>query len=99
MATLTVRKFSISPDAGEPLDFTESVDYFVDIFRDLGFERSGTYTFRYSDLECMMKAELTPSKEGYFLWMYVQALDEHAYRLRQIVEAFGANLVEAARRS
>ena len=99
MATLTVRKFSISPDAGEPLDFTEGVEYFVSIFTKLGFERSGTYTFRYSDPECMMKAELTPSKAGYFLWMYVQALDEHAYRLHQIASGFGAYLVEGSRRT
>jgi hypothetical protein len=98
MATVTVRKFAISPDPGEALDFTEGVDYFVDLFRDIGFEQSGTYTFRYADAECMMKAELTPSKDGYFLWMYVQALDEHTYRLHEIADAFSAHLVEATRR-
>lgn len=98
MATVTVRKFAISPDPAEALDFTESVDYFVGIFTGLGFEQSGTYTFRYSDGECMMKGELTPSKDGYYLWMYVQALDEHAYRLGEVAAAFGAHVVDNARR-
>ncbi|MCK6489049.1 MAG: hypothetical protein L6R48_12080 [Planctomycetes bacterium] len=98
MATVTVRKFAISPDPAEALDFTEPVDYFAGAFTELGFEHSGTYTFRYSDGECMMKAELTPSKDGYYLWMYVQALDEHGYRLEEVAEAFGAHVVENARR-
>ena len=98
MATVTVRKFAISPDPGEALDFTEGGDYFMNLFKELGFEQSGTYTYRYADSECMMKAELTPSKDGYFLWMYVQALDEHTFRLVEIADVFGAHVVEATRR-
>ncbi len=97
MATVTVRKFALSPDPEEVVDFTEDVDWFADQFKKLGFSRVGTYTFRYSDDECMIKAELQRSKEGYYLWMYVQAGDEHAYRLSEACDLFEASLVEGKR--
>lgn len=99
MATVTVRKFALSPDPDEVVDFTEGIDYFASALEDLGFKKTGTYVFRFSDNECMLKAELTPSKDGYYLWLYVQALDEHSYRLKEVAEAFGAHLVDNARRS
>lgn len=97
MATASVRKFAISVDPEEVVDFAEKLDYFEEIFKDLGFEQNGTYAFRYNDQECMIKAELKPSADGYFLWMYVQAEDEHAYRLHEIAEAFEAHVVEQAK--
>ncbi len=98
MATVTVRKFALSPAADEVLDFTEEVDYFDSSFADLGFAKVGTYTYRYQDSECMMKAELSRSKDGYFVWIYVQAMDEHAWRANEIADTLGAHLVENARR-
>ena len=98
MATVTVRKFALSPDPDEPLDFTEPIDFFSGHFEALGFEVSGTYTFRYSDSECMIKAELQRSKDGFFVWLYVQAMDEHAWRVQELTEAFNAHLVDSTRK-
>lgn len=97
MATVSVRKFAISVDADEVVDFAEKLDYFEGVFGGLGFAQTGHYTWRYSDAECMVKAELQPSKDGYFLWAYVQAEDSHEYRLREIAEAFGGVVVDRAR--
>jgi hypothetical protein len=97
MTTASVRKFAISVDPDEIVDFAEKLDYFEDILKDLGFEQSGNYAFRYNDQECMIKAELLPSSDGYYLWMYVQAADEHAYRLQEIAAAFEANVVDRSK--
>ena len=94
MATVTVRKFALSPTAGEVLDFTEEIDYFDASLSDLGFAKSGTYTYRYQDDECMMKTELSRSKDGYFVWVYVQAMDEHAWRVREVADTLSAHLVD-----
>ena len=94
MATVTVRKFALSPTAGEVLDFTEEVDYFDGTFGDLRFAKVGTYTYRYQDDECMMKAELARSKDGYYVWLYVQAMDEHAWRAHEIADTLSAHLVD-----
>lgn len=94
MATVTVRKFALSPTHGEVLDFTEEVDYFDATFGDLGFAKVGTYTYRYQDGECMMKAELSRSKDGYFVWVYVQAMDEHAWRVREVADTLSAHIVD-----
>lgn len=99
MATVTVRKFALSPTQGEVLDFTEEIDYFDCTLLDLGFAKSGTYTYRYADGECMMKAELTRSKDGYFLWMYVQAMDEHAWRVREVAENLSAHIVDNTKKN
>jgi hypothetical protein len=93
MASVTVRRFVISLDPQEIVDFNHPIDYFQDILNGLGFGKSGVYTFRYSDAECMIKIELKKSPDGYFLWSYVQALDEHQYRLREIAEAFQAHVL------
>jgi hypothetical protein len=94
MATASVRKFALSVDPDEIVDFAEKLDYFAPIFKDLGFEPVGTYTFRYSDDECMIKAELQSSKDGYFVYLYVQAFDEHSFRLQEIADAFAANVID-----
>lgn len=94
MATTSVRKFALSCDPDEIVDFAEKLDYFAPIFTGMGFEQVGTYTFRYSDDECMVKAELTQSKDGYFVYLYVQALDEHEYRLKEVADAFDAYIID-----
>lgn len=98
MATASVRKFALSVDPDEIVDFAEKLDYFAPLFKELGFEPVGSYTFRYSDDECMMKAELQRSKDGYYLWIYVQAVDEHDYRVKEIAEAFGAYVVDGSKK-
>jgi len=99
MGTITVRKFAISLDPKEIVDFTHDLEYFTTILSELGFETTGTYTFRYKDQECMMKTELQRSKDGYYLWAYVQAQDEHEYRLQEIADAFDAHVVDGSRRA
>lgn len=98
MATVTVRKFAISVDPQEVVDFTDGVDYFSQHFDQLGFERSGTYIWRWHDTECLLKGELSRSQDGFFLYVYVQALDEHVYRVQEVAEAFNAHVVDIARR-
>ena len=93
MGTLTVRKYGISLDPLELVDFSEKFEFFSETFTELGFDQSGTYTFRYSDDECMMKAELSRSQDDYFLWVYVQAFDEHEHRVKEIAQAFGGYAV------
>ncbi len=98
MATLSVRKFALSPTSGEVLDFTEDISYFDEHFLELGFEKTSTYTWRFADNECVIKGELARTKDGYNLWVYVQAHDEHRWRLTEIADAFGAHIVERAGR-
>ncbi len=97
MPTISVRKFAISVDGDEVVDFAEKLDYFAGIFAELGLAQTGHYTWRYTDPECMIKTELQPSKDGYFMWAYVQAEDLHEFRLREIADAFGAVVVDRAR--
>lgn len=97
MATASVRKFALSPDPDDVIDFSEDLDYFARTFDELGFERTGTYTWRFRDRECMLKGELTQSKDGFYVLLYVQAMDEHAFRVKEVAEAFGAYVVEGAR--
>ncbi len=94
MATTSVRKFALSCDPDEIVDFAEKLDHFGTSFAALGFEKVGTYTFRYADDECMVKAELQQSKDGYFVYLYVQALDEHEYRLKEIADSFDAYVID-----
>jgi hypothetical protein len=96
MATLPVRKFAISIDPEEVVDFEEPLSYFEEIFPDLGFEQVGNYKFRYSDREATITGELVSSRDGYELWMLVQAPDEHEYRLAEIADAFGAYVVASS---
>jgi hypothetical protein len=94
MATVSVRRFAISIDPDEIVDFAEKLDFFKVTLLGIGFEPTGLYTFRYTDHECMIKAELQSSKDGYYLWAFVQAMDEHEYRLKEVAEAFGASVVD-----
>jgi hypothetical protein len=96
MATITVRKFAISLDPDEAVDFTESVDWFAGVLAKLRFERIGTYTFRFRDHECMMKVELSQSQDGYFCHLYVQAPDEHAFRAESVADAFEAHVIDTS---
>jgi hypothetical protein len=98
MATTSVRKFALSPTSGEVLDFTEDIAYFDEHFAELGFEKTTTYTWRFADNECVLKTELQRSKDGFYLWAYVQALDEHRWRLVEVADAFGAHIVEKTAR-
>jgi len=97
MATITVRRFAISLEPHEVVDFSSDLGSFAEVFLELGFEQVSTYTFRYADAECMIKTELKRSQDGYYLFAFVQAMDEHAYRLREVAEAFDAHVVEGAR--
>lgn len=97
MPTASVRKFAISPTPGEVLDFTEDLSWFDSTFAELGFGKTSTYVFRHQDRECMIKAELVRGPDGFICWLYVQAMDEHAYRAKEIAEALGAHLVEKTR--
>jgi hypothetical protein len=98
MGTLAVHKFGISLDPKEMVDFSEKLEFFIDAFSDLGFAQSGTYSFRYSDDECMMKADLQRSPDGYYLWMYVQAMDEHEHRVKEIADIFGGYVVPGSKK-
>ena len=93
MATIPVRKFAISVDPEEVVDFEEELSYFEETFRQLGFEQIGTYKFRFADRECTITGELRSSRDGYELWMLVQAPDAHEYRLSEVAEAFGGHVV------
>jgi hypothetical protein len=44
----------------------------------------------------MMKVELTESQDGYFVYLYVQANDEHRFRAADVATAFDAHVVETA---
>ncbi len=77
MSTASVRKFMISVDPEEPLDFAEDLDFFDQAFTGLGLEKIGTYTWRYTDQECMIKLTLTESSDGFYVHGYVQATCEH----------------------
>jgi hypothetical protein len=96
MGTSTVRKFAISIDPQEPVDFAEGVDWFGQRLAPLGFEQHGTYSFRYRDPECMMKIELVDSQDGYFVHLYVQAPDEHRFRAEAVAEAFDAHVLDTS---
>lgn len=96
MGTTTVRKFAISIDPTEAVDFAEPVEWFSQRLKPLGFEQTATYTHRYRDPECMMKVELVDSQDGYFVYLYVQAPDEHRFRAEAIAKVFDAHIVETS---
>jgi hypothetical protein len=96
MATTTVRKFGLSIDPDETVDFAEDVDWFKARLTQIGFEHNSTYTFRYRDAECMMKIELKESQDGYFAYLYVQANDEHLFRAKEVAEALEAYVVDTS---
>lgn len=96
MATTTVRKFAISIDPEEAVDFAEPVDWFGQRLKPLGFQQGSTYSYRYRDAECMMKVDLVDSQDGYFVYLYVQAPDEHRFRAEAVAHAFDAHVVDTA---
>ncbi|MCS6970790.1 MAG: hypothetical protein RMM29_00105 [Planctomycetota bacterium] len=91
----TVRKFAISIDPEEPIDFPQPVEWFAARLAPLGFEQVSTYTFRYTDSECVMKLELSESSDGYFAHLYVQAPDEHRYRGLEVAQVLEAHIIDA----
>ncbi|MFW5882187.1 MAG: hypothetical protein ACOC26_04500 [Halochromatium sp.] len=93
MPTQPVRKFAISVDPDEVVDFEEDLPYFAQKFEELGFERVTPYKFRYLDRECTLTADLKSTIDGFELWILVQAPDMHEYRLAQISETFCASIV------
>ena len=98
MATVSVRKFVLSLDQVELVDFAMPLDEIGRTLAGLGFEAAGTYAFRFSDPECVVKVDLTRSPDGFYVTAYVQALDGHEYRVRELAEAFGAHLLDGSRR-
>lgn len=98
MATTTVRRFTLSLDPVEAVDFSGSVDELGKVLASLGFEQVGSYTFRFSDPECLLKIEMTRSSDGYFMNAIVQAADEHEFRLAEVAEAFSAHILDGNRR-
>ena len=93
MPTTSVRKFSLSVDPEEVLDFGEPLSYFDELFQRIGFEKVSNYTFRYNDQECMIKVDLKDSPDGYYLTSYVQAEDEHHFRLSEIADEIGGYII------
>lgn len=93
MATTSVRKFNLSVDPEEVLDFSEPLSYFDGLFQNIGFEKVSNYTFRYNDQECMIKVDLKESSDGYFVTSYVQAEDEHHFRLEEIANEIGGYIL------
>lgn len=96
MATSPVRKFAISIDPDEVLGFEEPLSYFEEVFQSIGFEPAGTYRFRYADRECTMTADLSTVRDGFELWMLVQAPDEHEFRLHEVADAFTGFIIAAS---
>jgi len=96
MPTAGVRKFAISVDPDEVVDFVQSIAYFEDLFASLGFEKAGTYRFRYKDEESTLTLTLESATDGYEVWATVQAADEHEYRIREIAEALDGHVLANA---
>ncbi len=95
MATSSVRKFVISVDPDEALDFAEELSYFEETFLQSGLTKAGTYTFRYTDQETLIKIDLSESSDGYYVYAYVQAPGEHVYRLEEIADLLGGYIIVA----
>ena len=95
MPTQPVRKFAISIDPDEVVDFEEDLPYFAEHFTRLGFEQIGAYRFRYLDRECTITTELKNTHDGFEVWAHVQAPDQHAYRLEEIANALCASVLAA----
>jgi hypothetical protein len=90
-----VRKFAVSIDPDEVVDFEEPLSYFEETLTNIGLDQVSTYRFRFKDEECTITADLEQSTDGYEVWLTVQATDLHEYRVQDIVEAFDAYLVSS----
>lgn len=91
-----IRKFAISADPAEVVDFTEPLHWFDEVFATLGFEKMSTYRFRYRDEECSLSATLEPGGDGHEVWMVVQAPDEHAFRIEAVAQALTGHIIAAS---
>ena len=87
LTSSSIRKFAISVDPDEVVDFVQSISFFEEAFHGLGFEKIGTYKFRYKDEESTLTATLESGPDGYEVWMTVQAPNEHEYRIIEVAEA------------
>ena len=96
MNTAPVRKFAISLDPEEVVDFEEDLAYFEEQFTELGFTPVGSYRFRFSDRESTLTADLRESRDGYELWMMVQAPDAHEYRIAEIADVFCGYIIASS---
>ena len=97
MQSDSVRKFAISVDPDEVVDFVESIGYFEEQFTTMGFEKVGTYRFRYKDEECTITINLESATDGYEVWVTVQAEDAHDYRIGEIAAApTGRSIISGA---
>ena len=99
MSTQPVRKFAVSIDPEEIIDFEEPLSYFEETFGILGFEQVSSYKFRYKDRECTINAELQSSRDGFELWVIVAAQDEHEFRISDVADMFGGYLIAASAKS
>jgi hypothetical protein len=97
MRANTVKLFTLSPAAEEALDFTEDLAWFEARFEEVGFTRASTYSWRWGDHECAIKAELERSPDGHFVKVYVTAPDEHAWRVEELAETLAAHVLERGR--
>ena len=98
MATVSVRKFLLSIDQHELVDFAQSLDDIGSQLAKLGMSHVGTYSWRFSDPECVIKTELSRSPDGFFISVFVQAMDRHEYRAKELAEAFNAHLLDGTKR-
>lgn len=94
-----VRKFAISIDPDEVVDFEEGLGYYEAIFEEMMFDKVGTYRFRYKDEECTITIDLQAATDGFEIWAAVQASDAHEHRLKEIAEAFDAYVVSSYSKS
>lgn len=88
-----VRKFAISIDPEEVVEFEEPLSYYDRIFSSLGFEQVSTYRWRIKDQECTITADLNATGDGYEVWITVQAPDAHEHRVQEVTDEFDAFLL------
>ena len=93
LTSSSIRKFAISVDPDEVVDFVQSIAFFEEAFSALGFEKIGTYKFRYKDEESTLTATLESGPDGYEVWMTVQAPNEHEYRIVEMAEALDGYII------
>lgn len=93
--TSRVRKFALSVDPDELVDFEEPLSYYDKVFASLGMEQVNPYRWRLKDQECTITADIQQSADGYEVWLTVQAIDAHSHRLKEIADAFDAYLLSS----
>lgn len=90
-----VRKFAVSLDPDEIVDFEEPLSYFESVFSDLQLEQVSTYRWRIKDQECTITADVQQTSDGYEVWLTVQATDAHEHRVAEIVDEMDAFLISS----